>query len=251
MAFDGGPSDFEVNVEKWKERKFPRGSRARATFEHLCLLGCDPRGLLSFLTLAVFNSEFRNSIYENYGVSQSALVKLPARLENISRELETVNLLLGSYLRAFFVENPVLSDQVRSRWHQKAVIYQGTPKVLRLLAIDLRAANTRLAKCVGPRRYDTFRRAVLDLLRYVDTCTKNPHYQEVADLLDHLHSADKEVLQRLTRLVPKLGQTGITKKDGGLKLLTSADALRALYHHSAKYGFHKPERSKSKRLPSV
>jgi len=241
MAVDGGSLDSEVDFKKRKDRDFPPGSQTRAKFEHLCCLGCDPRGLLSFLTLAVFNSQWQRSIYDVYGVSQSALVKLPERLEKISRELEAVNLLLGHYVRAHFVENPNLSDQVRSRCRHQATVYQSTPELLRALAIDLRAATARLTKYVGPKRYDTFRHAVVDLLKYVDTCTKSPHYEEVADLLDHLSSAQQKTLQSVAECLAKPRRTGARKKKGATagKLLTSSDALKALYLRSIKYGFRK------------
>ena len=252
MAFDAEPSDSGVDVQKWKERKFPKGSSARAQFEHLSLLGCDPRGLLSFLTVTVIESRQRKSIYELHGVSQAALVKLPERLEKIAGDLEAVNPLLGNYVQALFVENPDLSDQVRSGWRRKAAFYQDAPKVLRSLAIDLRAAHARISECFAPKRYDFFRHMVLDLLDYVNSCTGSPHYQEVADLLSQLHSVDLKIVQSVEQLLPEMERTRVRgKKCGSLKLLTSADALKALYLRSAKYDWRKARQSKSKRPPSA
>jgi hypothetical protein len=82
---------------------FPLGSRARARFEYLCRVGCDSELLLSFLRLAVYSAKRKRTIYDLYKVSQPALVKLPNRLEEIGRDLERVNRLLGDYLRARFV----------------------------------------------------------------------------------------------------------------------------------------------------
>jgi len=239
MAFDDGPRDSGVDVNKWKEGNFPLGSHARKQFEHLCLLGCDPRGLLSFLTVAVHASLGQKSIYDTYGVSQSALAKLPERLEKIARELEPVNRLFGTYLTALFVENPKFSDQVRSLCRQRATVYKSTPRLLRALATDLRAANAEISKAVGPKRYDFFRHMVLELLKYVDACTKSPHYQAVADLLSHLSSAEQKTLQSVGEFLPKPTRTGARKEKGATsgKLLTSPDALKALYLRSAKYRF--------------
>jgi hypothetical protein len=238
---------------KWKDRDFPPGTRARAKFEYLCSIGCAPRLLLSFVTLAVFNSQRQQSLYDLYGVSRSELAKLPERLEKISSELESVNQLLGHYFQAYFIENPDLPDkaQFRNRWQTN--VYKRTPELLRVLAIDIRAANTQLAKRVGPKRYDCFRRSVFDLVKYVDTCTKSPHYQDVADLLDHLSSAQWKTLQGIAKWLPKPRRTGAKKKEGSTpgKLLTSPDALKALYLHWAKYGFREGRRSRSQHPTSA
>jgi hypothetical protein len=250
MVGDGSPSGSDVDVNKWKEQKFPRGSRARATFEHLCLLGCDPRGLLSFLTVTVFTSQTQKTVFDTYGVSQSALVKLPKRLEEVALDLDAVKQLLGHYLQAFFLENSNLSDEVRSGCRHQASLYQRIPELLRVLAADLRAAHTRLFKHVGPKRIDLFRKMVLDLLTYVETCTKSPHYQQVADLLDHLYSTDQKFLANIPKPISRPTRPGMRKKKSVPKLLTSADALKALYYRAEKYGFRKGRQSKSALPPS-
>jgi hypothetical protein len=252
MAVDGRPSGSDVDVDDWKQREFPAGSRARATFEYLCLLGCDPRGLLSFLTVVTaVSSKEQQSIYDVYGVSKSALVKLPTKLEKISRELEAVDRLFGDYTSARFVENPNHSDQARSRWRQQAAVYQKTPELLRVLATDLRVASEFIDECAGPKRFDFFRYMVRTLIEYVESCTKSPHYQQVADLLDHLHSTDQKLPQNVAKQTSKPARSETRKKNSAPKLLTSADALKALYHRSAKYGFRKGRRSKSELPPSA
>jgi hypothetical protein len=131
MALDYGPLDSRVDLEKfkrWKDKDFPPGSRARKTFEHLCHIGCDPRLLFSFLSLAVHNAQRQRTVYDIYGVSRSALLKLPESMEKLSRELESVNPLLWHYIQATFVENPNRPDQVRTRWLQQAAVYRTTPK---------------------------------------------------------------------------------------------------------------------------
>jgi hypothetical protein len=238
MAFDGGPPDSGVDVSRWKEKKFPPGSHARKQFEHLCLLGCDPRGLLSFLTIAVHTSIEQKSIYDIHRVSPSAIRKLPERLDDISRELDAVNPLLKNYVSAL-AENRDRSDKIRSILRQRMAHYESTPRLLRALALDLRAANAWVGKVFGPKRYDSFRCMVLELLKYVDTCTKSPHYEAVADLLSHLSSAEQKTLQSVGEFLPKPKRTGARKKKGATsgKLLTSPDALKALYLRSAKYHF--------------
>jgi len=242
----GPNSDSEMDVKKWKEWAFPKGSLARRQFEYLCSLGCDPRALLSFLTVATISASGKQSIYEIYGVSQSSLVKLPERLEKISRELEAVNRLLGPFALSF-AENPKLPDHLQSLLSQSATVYQKTPGLLRWLAKELRAAKSMISKSVGPKRYNSFRQMVLMLLEYVDTSTKSPHYEAVADLLSHLDQKTQSVGEKL----PKPTRTGAKKKNGDPKLLTSPDALKAFYLRSAKYGFNKARRSKSKRPPSA
>jgi hypothetical protein len=103
-------STAELRILRWmstsgRRGSFPTGSLAKAQFEYLCSIGCDPRGLLSFLTVAVVTSREQKSIYDMHGASQSALKKLPERLEEISRELEAVNPHLRHYVSAR-AENP-------------------------------------------------------------------------------------------------------------------------------------------------
>jgi hypothetical protein len=118
--------------------------------------------------------------------------------------------------------------------------------LLRLLAGHLRVANEWLRGHLGPRRFDTFRKSVLELQEYVDHCAGSPHYEEVSKLLDHLFSAQKKILKDVAKSRP--AQIGAKKKKGDKppKLLTSPDALKALYHRSVKYGFRKtrPEGAK-------
>lgn len=188
-----------------------------------------------------------------YGTSRSKLLKLTERLEEISNELESVNLLLGQYFRCYFVENANFSGPARSRLSFQARLYQKTPELLRELALDLRAANAQLAKQFGPKKYDTFRQSVVDLLKYVDTSTKSPHYQEVADLLAHLSSSQRRTLQIVAESLPKPREIGARKKKGAsaAQLLDSPDALKALYLRAVKYGFRQARSSKSERLPSA
>lgn len=251
MALDYGPLDSGVDLEKfkrWKDQDFPPRSLARARFEHLCHIGCDPRLLFSLLTLAVLNAQSQRTVYDIYGVSRSALLKLPERLEKISCELESVNPLLGYYIRASFVENPNRPEQVRTRWLQQAAVYRTTPKLLRLLAGHLRVAEEWVHDNFGPRRFDTFRKSVLELLQYVDICTEGPHFEEVSGLLDHLFSVKEKAFGRIANRLPRAERTGARKekRDTIPKLLCSSDALKALYHRSAKYGFRKTRPDPSK-----
>ena len=80
---------------------------------------------------------------------------------------------------------------------------------------------------------------VLELLKYVNACTKSQHYEAVADLLNHLSSVEEKTLQSVRELLPKPTRTRTRKKIGATsgKLLSSPDALKALYLRSAKYRF--------------
>jgi len=242
MALDEASLNALLTLRKftqWKDRDFPPGTSARVIFEYLCARGCDPRLLLSLLGLAVFNSQRQRSIFDIYGVSRSQLAKLPGRLEEISAELESVKVLLEHYFLSHFVENPNLPEEVRSRCRRQVNLYQRTPEVLRVLAIDLRTANARLVERVGPKRIDTFRHSLLDLLKYVDACTKSPHYQEVADLLNHLFLTQGKTLQIATKWLSEARPIQARKKKAAAlsKLPISSDALKALYLRSAKHGF--------------
>jgi hypothetical protein len=125
---------------------------------------------------------------------------------------------------------------------------QSLPKLLRLLAGHLRAAEEWLHDNFGARRFDTFRNSVLELLQYVATCTENPHYEEVSELLEHLFSVNEKAFKKIANRFPQAERTGARKenRDTPPKLLCSSDALKALYHRSAKYGFHKTRPAPSK-----
>lgn len=207
------PLDLD-KFTRWKDQDFRKGSPARVAFDHLCNIECDPRLLFSFLTRAVLEAQSQRTIYDICGVSRSALSKLPESLEKLSHELELVNPLLGQYIQANFVENPNCPDQVRTQWRQQAAVYRTTPKLLRLLAGHLRVAEEWLHDTFGPKRFDTFRKSVLELLQYVDTCTGNPHYEEVADLLDHLFAVKQKALRRIANRLPRADRTGVRGKRG-------------------------------------
>lgn len=235
-----------AKFDRWIDQQLPPASSVRAKFEQLCNSGCDSRLLFSFLTRAVLNAQSQRTIYDIYGVSRPALLKLPERLEKISRELEAVNPLLGEYIRANFVENPNRSDQVRSGWLQQAAVYRKTPDLLRLLAGHVRDAEVWVHDNFGPRRLDTLRKSVLELLQYVDTHTENPHYEQLADILDHLFAVNGEFFGRIASGFTRVERTGAPKKRGTpSKLLSSSDALKALYRRSAKYGFRKTRSDRS------
>ncbi len=227
-------------LNRWKDDEFAPGSPAREKFERLCVAGCDAKLLLSFLTLAVFNASHKGTMYDIFGVSQSGVTKLPDELEQISRRIESINPILAQYLRTKFIGNSHWPDEIQSRCRLQIAVYQRTPDLLRLLADHLRSAGEWLNSNVGPKRYDTFRHSVLDLLSYVDNSTGSPHYEEVADLLSHLSSAREETLRGLGGRSRSARRDGEEKKDYiAPKLLSSSDALKALYCRSKAYGFRK------------
>lgn len=166
----------------------------------------------SYLTVAVVASQSQKSIYDLYRVSPSELAKLPDKLEQISRDLESVNPILTQFLGSKFIGYPLSSDEIRSRCHLQMAVYQRAPDLLRLLATHLRWANQWLKDNVGPKRSDSFRHSGLSLLGYVDTCTKNPHYEAVADLLSHLSGAEDKTLPSVAERLPRPTRTGAKKK---------------------------------------
>jgi hypothetical protein len=226
-------------VKRWTDDRFEVGSHQRKKFEDLCAAGCDPKALLSFLTSAALGFGRKRTVYDVFGVSRSALVKLPALLDKASGELESVNRILGEYLEAKFVQNPNFSDQVRSSARRQKAVYRHTPKLLQALARDIRIASGWVNDNVGPRRSDTLRASVVSLLGYVDVSTGSPHYEQVSGLLEHVVS-DK-TLQKVSSDLAKLVRGGARKKKkvAPSKLLSSPDALKALYRRSVRYGFRK------------
>jgi hypothetical protein len=234
-------------VKRWTDRHFLVGSRQRQKFEALCAAGCDPKVLLSFLTLAALGFGGKRTVYDVFGVSRSALVKLPARLEKVSRELESVDPFLGHYIQANFVENPNRPGQVRARWEQQAAVYRTPPKLLRLLAGHIRDASGWVNHNFGPRRFDTLRTSVVDLLKYVDVSTGSPHYEQVSELLEHVF-LDNTFQKVASTLATSMGGGARRKKKvAPSKLLSSPDALKALYRRSAVYGFRKTKPARKPR----
>ncbi len=208
----------------------------------LCAAGCDPKALLSFLTVAALGFGEKRTVYDVFQASRSSLVKLPALLDKASGELESVTRILGVYFEAAFVQNPSLSDQIRSSGRRQAAVYRCTPKLLQALARDIRMACGWVNHNFGPRRYDTLRTSVIGLLEYVDVSTGSPHYEQVSELLEHVFS-DK-TFQKVTSALAKSEQGGARnarkkKKVAPSRLLSSPDALKALYRRSAIYGFRK------------
>lgn len=247
MALDGRYSD-SVDFEKWKNHDFPRGTRARPKFEYLCSQGCNPKILLSFLNLAVLQAGLRRTVYDVYGVSRSELLKLPDRLEEVSHQIDHANRFLSCYIQANFLDNPHLPAKTRSAWRRQALVYRWTPELLRLLAGHIRSANKWVRDNAGPKKVDTFRQLVLQLLEYVDISTKRPHYDEIAELLDHLFSVKWKAFKTIINLSRQQERTTAKKKKDGAPSaqLISPEALRALYHRSGKHGFRKacPQASK-------
>jgi hypothetical protein len=226
-------------VKRWTDDRFEVGSPQRKKFEALCVAGCDPKALLSFLTSAALGFVGKRTVYDVFGVSRSALVKLPARLEKVSRELESVDPFLGHYIQANFVENPSRPVRVRAHWGQQAAVYRTTPKLLRLLAGHLRDASGWVNHNFGPQRFDTLRTSVVSLLEYVDVSTGSPRYEQVSELLEHVFS-DKTFQKVASTLAKSRGGGARRKKKvAPSKLLSSPDALKALYRRSAVYGFRK------------
>jgi hypothetical protein len=103
----------------------------------------------------------------------------------------------------------------------------------------------------GPKRFDTFRKSVLELLEYVDICTKTPQYERVSELLEHLFSLKEKTFRRIASKLPQAKRIGTREKmDTPPKLLYSSDALKVLYKRSTKYGFRKTRPGASRRRSS-
>ena len=231
-----------VNLERfklWIDLDFPQGGVPRQRFEHLCSIGCDPRLLHSFLSLAIYSARSPRTVHELYKVSRSGLINLPDELERIAIRVESVNRLLAEYLRSRFVDNAHLPDETRDRCRLQTAVYQGMPELLRLLAGHLRMATEWLQDNVGPKKYDTFRQSVLELLKYVDTCTNSPHYEDVSELLVRLFLVQERTFRRGAESTLTSRRKGVTKEKPAAtpKLLSSPDALKALYRRSVTYGF--------------
>jgi len=211
---------IDERVQKWKERNLPDGSSSRERFDHLCQCGCDERVLFALLVVAVNRTDLRRTIYEIYGVSRKRVDKLAEELHRVSKQLESVERFLGDYFKATLIESPRATANLRARARLQMMVYETTPKLLRLLSQHLRSANSWVSKNVGPKRYDTSRHWLVQLLEYVNSCTNSPHYKDVAELLGHLSPAP----------------------DG---TVTDERALRAAFHRAQRYGYRKTHGSAS------
>jgi hypothetical protein len=233
-------SDPATELLRWTDAHFAPGSLQRGKFEGLCTAGCDARALLSFLSVAALEAETQRTIYDVFMVSRSTLVKLPALLDKAAGELDAVNPILGAYFGAKFVNNPNLSDQIRSSSQQQANVYRRIPELLRVLAIDIQNASVWINDNAGPRRSDSLRRAVVELLEYVDVSTGSPHYEHVSELLGHFVSVRSATFLKVTsdsKLQP--GGARKRKKASLPQFINSSDALKALYGRASRYGYRK------------
>ena len=80
---------------------------------------------------------------------------------------------------------------------------------------------------------------MVSLLEYVDVSTGSPRYEQVSELLEHVFS-DKTFQKVASTLAKSRGGGARRKKKvAPSKLLSSPDALKALYRRSAVYGFRK------------
>jgi hypothetical protein len=232
--------------KQYKERVLPAGSPARASFEYLCLLGCNERRLFGFLVLAVLAGRSNQTIYDLFGISQKELAKLPDELDRLSANLGSVTRLLYEYLKARHLQ-PGMADHMKSHYMQQMDLYQSTPRLLRVLAVDLRIANSWIAKNLGRKRYDTLRHSVLQLLQYINNSTngslKGPHYDEVAKITSYMFMNQEKDLLDHEHLFPTQRAAQIEKNnnwEGAVpKLLSSPDAQKALFQRASRYGFRK------------
>jgi hypothetical protein len=224
-------------VMHWADDRFPAGTRQRQDFDALCAAGCDRKLLLSFLTIAATQVEWQRTIYDVYGTTRPSLDKLPAVLDKLSTDLELINPLISGFLESTLAQNHNLPDQVRSGARRQAAVYRVAPKLLQYLARDIRAASAWVNDNIGPKRYDTLRGSVCELVWYVEVSTGSPQYEQVSELLEHvsLNKTLQKVAGDLARF--RGGSTYKRKKSALPKFLTSPDALKALYLRSATYGF--------------
>jgi hypothetical protein len=77
---------------------------------------------------------------------------------------------------------------------------------------------------VGPKRWDTRRQSILDLLSYVRASTGEPHWDAIANILNHFvaqYAEDEE----------PVNEEPVNEEP------VEPDALRKLWEHAQKYGF--------------
>jgi hypothetical protein len=202
---------------------FPLGSHARRRFDELAAK-CDAEILFS-LSLIVCEVAYwpKRSIYDTYGTIASEVKELPDELEELAGKIDRTNDFLSSFRSAVVIDNDQAPIKERERERHKSAIYKHLPRTLRVFAADMRTAFEWINPQFGPKRYDSLRANVLELLQYVDRSTGSPHYEHLADILGHLFPS---VLQRRGR-----DQNRETPA-----LLNSDAALKQLYLRSSRRG---------------
>jgi hypothetical protein len=232
------PESIRGRVTADINQYFPLGSYHRRRFDELCAK-CDAEALFSY-SLLLCDAACRwpkRSLYEMRGTSASELRKLPTELEELACKIDRVGGLLSSFMSAQVIDNDQAPTQERVRGRNRVAVYKHVPKTLRVFAADLRTAFEWIDPRFGPKKYDTLRGQVLNLLRYVDGHTGSPHYEHLADILGHL----------FPNVVLRNG--GDPKRETPA-LLNSADALKQLYLRWTKRGLGRPEPRPSRQRAS-
>jgi len=227
-------------IQSGIKKYLPNNCVARKNFDRLCQDGCDPILLFSNFLVVSFAANFPGrTIYDSTGTSPSRLAKIPDELEDLAPRLESVGTILERVWWSRYLDNSSLSEEMRADCRRNVSLYKRIPELLRVLAIDIRDANSWLQH-FSPKRFDSLRQSVLQLFQYVQKTTKKPHYADISALLERFRSVDDDFLRKHPKILRAASQSRGVSTRRPLQtptLPTSPAALRQLYIRSAKYGF--------------
>jgi hypothetical protein len=204
------PESNHARLFRFLERDLPAGSDSRRRFDDLCHEGCEPAVLFSHLQILISSAcSQKMSIYDLTKLSRSQLVKLSGELEQVAERIEQIRPLM----RMFW------PPESQERLAQDT-FYKNLVGLLRVVAANLRDTFDWLHKRVGPKRYDSFRGQLRDLLKYVTDHTGGARCADLCVILDYLWKEDFTQIPAL---------------------LDSPEALRQFYSRLEEYGFRSPK----------
>lgn len=167
-------------------------SEARRDFDQICADGSSPFLLYAYLNVAAFGrARINHSIWDLYRVSPSAWKRLSIKVEDLAGEIEafTQNRVFSRFLTDYWRSSvPAVCpiDELPGMIRRQLYTCQHLlPLLLREFARSLRQPLVGIKGRIGPKRWDTGRQGILDLLWYVRASTGKPHWDAVANVLDH------------------------------------------------------------------
>jgi len=207
------PESNRARLLRFLEKDLPAGSDSRRRFDDLCIQGCEPAVLFSLLQILISSAcSQKMSIYDLTKVSRSQLVKLSGELEQVAERIDQIRPLMGMFWPA----------ESQERFAQDT-FYKNLVGLLRVVAANLQDTFDWLHKRVGPKRYDSFRGQVRELVKYVTDRTGGPRCADLCVILGYLWKDD-------FRQIPGL--------------LDSPEALRQFFSRLEEYGFRSFDRPK-------
>lgn len=186
-------------MQPFIDKHLRTGSQQRAAFECICKKGSNPNVLFAFFTLALDVQKL--SVWQLLQVdswSRSQWKKLPRELDNLAAKIEsfTKNESFIKTLTLYWTSCVPSITPVDARLRRQLNTYQSVmPQLLRNLGTTIRSADFLITTNAGPKRLDTRRLFILQLLAYVRQTTGKPCWADVARMLD----SDPDILKKQWR----------------------------------------------------